>query len=149
MNQNTQNHLHQPEAALRIHQAEAILRSQAEAALRLAVSQAAAVAASSTASNNLNSNANNNCNANNNQSNGEQTKLFSPSAHAERALQRFCSADMRTNLPPPTNTITEHFSEQYISNSFSLYLFLSLCLRVEKCSFRIHRQRKRKQWKWQ
>ncbi|XP_059609793.1 zinc finger and BTB domain-containing protein 24 [Phlebotomus argentipes] len=35
-----------PEAALRIHQAEAILRSQAEAALRLAVSQAAAVAAS-------------------------------------------------------------------------------------------------------
>lgn len=35
-----------PEAALRIHQAEAILRSQAEAALRLAVSQAAAVVAS-------------------------------------------------------------------------------------------------------
>lgn len=59
----TQNHLHQhtqhsPEAALRIHQAEAILRSQAEAALRLAVSQAAAVAASTTA------NANNNLNGN-------------------------------------------------------------------------------------
>lgn len=57
----SQNHLHQhtqhsPEAALRIHQAEAILRSQAEAALRLAVSQAAAVAASSSA------NANNNLN---------------------------------------------------------------------------------------
>lgn len=80
LNQNTQNHLHQPEAALRIHQAEAILRSQAEAALRLAVSQAAAVAASSTASNNLNNNANNNCNANNNQSNGEQTERLVPSA---------------------------------------------------------------------
>lgn len=44
------HHNHQqssPEAAaLRMHQAEALLRSQAEAALRLAVSQAAAVAAS-------------------------------------------------------------------------------------------------------
>ncbi|XP_037045534.1 uncharacterized protein LOC119080990 isoform X3 [Bradysia coprophila] len=49
------HHQHQqnsPEAALRMHQAEAILRSQAEAALRLAVSQAAAVAASN--SNNTN-----------------------------------------------------------------------------------------------
>ncbi|KYM84108.1 hypothetical protein ALC53_05485 [Atta colombica] len=36
-----------PEQALRMHQAEALLRSQAEAALRLAVSQAAAAAASS------------------------------------------------------------------------------------------------------
>ncbi|XP_063219168.1 flt3-interacting zinc finger protein 1-like isoform X3 [Bacillus rossius redtenbacheri] len=40
------NHQQSQEAALRIHQAEALLRSQAEAALRLAVSQAAAVAAS-------------------------------------------------------------------------------------------------------
>ncbi|XP_029051390.1 zinc finger protein 853 isoform X12 [Osmia bicornis bicornis] len=36
-----------PEQTLRMHQAEALLRSQAEAALRLAVSQAAAAAASS------------------------------------------------------------------------------------------------------
>ena len=54
-----QNQLHQhqlsqhqnsAEESLRIHQAEAILRSQAEAALRLAVSQAAAVVASSSSS---------------------------------------------------------------------------------------------------
>ncbi|XP_076230053.1 zinc finger protein datilografo isoform X15 [Nomia melanderi] len=38
-----------PEQTLRMHQAEALLRSQAEAALRLAVSQAAAAAASSAA----------------------------------------------------------------------------------------------------
>lgn len=85
LNQNTQNHLHQPEAALRIHQAEAILRSQAEAALRLAVSQAAAVAASTTATNNLNNNANNNCNTNSNQSNGEQTTHW---IYTENLLQQ-------------------------------------------------------------
>lgn len=57
--QNHQHQQHSPEAALRMHQAEAILRSQAEAALRLAVSQAAAVAASSSSVNNsLNSNNN-------------------------------------------------------------------------------------------
>jgi hypothetical protein len=37
---------HESDTAMRIHQAEALLRSQAEAALRLAVSQAAAVVAS-------------------------------------------------------------------------------------------------------
>ncbi|CRL04996.1 CLUMA_CG018076, isoform A [Clunio marinus] len=42
------------DAALRIHQAEALLRSQAEAALRLAVSQAAAVVASNGNENNSN-----------------------------------------------------------------------------------------------
>ncbi|XP_055714630.1 zinc finger protein 384 isoform X4 [Phlebotomus papatasi] len=45
-----------PEAALRIQQAEAILRSQAEAALRLAVSQAAAVAASGSSTGSATSN---------------------------------------------------------------------------------------------
>lgn len=49
MNQHPSHHHHHQDsdAAMRIHQAEALLRSQAEAALRLAVSQAAAVVASS------------------------------------------------------------------------------------------------------
>lgn len=49
MNQHLQHHHHhhqETEAVMRIHQAETLLRSQAEAALRLAVSQAAAVVAS-------------------------------------------------------------------------------------------------------
>ncbi|KAG5668007.1 hypothetical protein PVAND_015964 [Polypedilum vanderplanki] len=49
------NHHHQhhdTDAAMRIHQAEALLRSQAEAALRLAVSQAAAVVASNSSESN-------------------------------------------------------------------------------------------------
>lgn len=56
MNQHApQHHHHQhhdSDAAMRIHQAEALLRSQAEAALRLAVSQAAAVVASNSSENN-------------------------------------------------------------------------------------------------
>lgn len=95
INQSQQNHLahtqHSPEAALRIHQAEAILRSQAEAALRLAVSQAAAVAASSTSSsnNNLNNNINsNNMNTNHNisQPNG-CSNVVTNSEHNVNALR--------------------------------------------------------------
>jgi zinc finger protein 362/384 len=57
MNQHSQQHHHHhqdSDAAMRIHQAEALLRSQAEAALRLAVSQAAAVVASSSSDPNTN-----------------------------------------------------------------------------------------------
>ncbi|XP_070501692.1 uncharacterized protein dati isoform X3 [Chironomus tepperi] len=57
MNQHSSHHHHHhqdSDAAMRIHQAEALLRSQAEAALRLAVSQAAAVVASSSNDSNTN-----------------------------------------------------------------------------------------------
>lgn len=84
------HHHHQEETAMRIHQAEALLRSQAEAALRLAVSQAAAVVASNSndpSSNNQFRHHNGMPYGNNHHQNNQLQSQFSPDLSEALRLQ--------------------------------------------------------------
>ncbi|GAB0100300.1 zinc finger protein 358 isoform X1 [Sergentomyia squamirostris] len=83
-----------PEAALRIHQAEVILRSQAEVALRLAVSQAAAVAASGNSNTGNNSNNSNGTATNLNNFHQAPVVSVAQASHSQPTLQQQMSPEL-------------------------------------------------------